>query len=103
MKYKIKIDEDALLNIQDATDWYNLQTQGLGTRFQKQVIKQINALKENPKVCAIRYADVRCLVVKKFPFMIHFTIDSNNNIVEVYAIIHTSMNPEIWNNNKTKE
>lgn len=47
-KYKIKIAPDALQDIQDATDWYNKQLQGLGTRFQKQVITQINSLKSNP-------------------------------------------------------
>jgi hypothetical protein len=35
--YKLKIDEEALQDIQNATDWYNEQLEGLGTRFQKQV------------------------------------------------------------------
>lgn len=44
--YKLKIDEEALQDIQKVTDWYNEQLQGLGTRFQKQVKTQINALKK---------------------------------------------------------
>jgi hypothetical protein len=35
MKYKILVDEEALLDIHAATDWYNEQLQGLGYRFQK--------------------------------------------------------------------
>lgn len=46
-KYKISIDSDALQDIQHATDWYNQQVKGLGSRFQKQVKKQINSLKSN--------------------------------------------------------
>ena len=37
MKCKILIDEEALLDIQAATDWYNEQLQGLGTRFQNRL------------------------------------------------------------------
>jgi hypothetical protein len=39
-KHKIKIDAEALQDIQDATDWYNEQVPGLGSRFQKQVKRQ---------------------------------------------------------------
>ena len=38
-KYSISIDSDALRDIQEATEWYNFQLQGLGLRFQKQVKK----------------------------------------------------------------
>ncbi len=30
MKYKVKIHKDALLDIQEPTDWYNKQLPGLG-------------------------------------------------------------------------
>jgi len=42
--YKIKVFPEALTDIQKATNWYNEQSYGLGTRFQKQVIKQIGKL-----------------------------------------------------------
>ena len=99
-KYKIKIEPDALQDIQEATDWYNEQLHGLGSRFQKQVIVQINSLKSNPSGYAIRYADVRCMIIKKFPFMVHFTTDENQKLVEVFAVYHTSRNPKIWEERK---
>jgi hypothetical protein len=39
-KYKIKIEPQALQDIQEATDWYNEQLQGLGSRFQKQIVSK---------------------------------------------------------------
>jgi hypothetical protein len=39
--YKLKIDKEALQDIQNATDWYNEQLEGLGSRFQKQTKLQI--------------------------------------------------------------
>jgi mRNA-degrading endonuclease RelE of RelBE toxin-antitoxin system len=99
-KYKIRIERDALEDIQLATDWYNEQLSGLGSRFQKQVITQIDSLKSNPLGYAIRYAEVRCMLLKKFPFMVHFIVDEKQKVVDVYAIYHTSRNPKIWEERK---
>lgn len=99
-KYKIKIDTDALSDIQKASNWDNQQFMGLGARFQKQVKLQINSLSINPAGYRIRYSEVRCMLIKKFPFLVHFTIDETTCIVEVIAVLHTSRNPEIWEQRK---
>jgi len=94
--YKVKINTNALLDIKEATDWYNKQLPKLGTRFQNSVKQHINTLKYNADGHSLRYGDVRCTLVKKFPFLIHYVIDDANHFVEVFAIIHTSRNPKIW-------
>lgn len=94
--YKVNVDIDALQDIQDATDWYNEQLQGLGSRFQKQTKLQINSLKKDAPLYTNRYADVRCMLIKKFPFMVHYTLNIELSLVEVFAVIHTSRNPKIW-------
>lgn len=94
--YQLQIDEEALDDIQKITDWYNERSKGLGTRFQKQTKLQINSLKNNADIYAIRYRDVRCMIIKKFPFMVHYTVNSELLIVEIFAVIHTSRNPKIW-------
>ena len=98
MKYKILIDEEALSDIQEATEWYNEQLQDLGSRFQKQVKSQINSLKTDAEIHTNRYENVRCMLIKKFPFMVHYTVD--NLTVNIFAILHTSRNPKIWEDRK---
>lgn len=95
-KYKVKIEPEALADIQEITDWYNEAQAGLGKRFQSTAIKQINYLKKDPQIYAIRYNEIRCVVIKKFPYMAHFYINDENNTVEVLAIISTDRNPKIW-------
>ncbi|HCN82140.1 MAG TPA: hypothetical protein DIT07_00755 [Sphingobacteriaceae bacterium] len=95
-KFKVKIDSDALQDIQEATDWYNKQLAGLGSRFQKQVKQQINSLKANAETYSTRYNDVHCMIIKRFPFLVHFTIENSTSTVKVFAVIHTSRNPVIW-------
>ena len=94
--YKIRINEQALNDIQESTKWYNLQSEGLGFRFQKQIKLQINSLKKDAILYTIRYVNVRCLLIHKFPFMIHYTVNTELLLVEVFAVIHTSRNPKIW-------
>ena len=96
MKYNVKIEPEALSDIQDITNWYNEQKSGLGKRFQKTVIKQIDTLDKNPNIYAIRYKQIRCVLVKKFPYMVHFFINDDTITVEVLAIISTNRNPKIW-------
>jgi toxin ParE1/3/4 len=37
---------------------------------------------------------VRCLPLKKFPAMIHFTIDEKANAVVVWAVLNTYLDPK---------
>jgi plasmid stabilization system protein ParE len=95
--YKIRISIDAISDIQEATDWYNNQVPKLGTRFRETTKKQINLLKKGALNHGVRYGNVRCALIEKFPFLIHFTVDEKSQIVEVFAVFHTSRNPKIWN------
>lgn len=85
-----------MLDIQGAADWYNKQVTGLGSRFQKQVKQQINSLKTNARNNGVRYDEVRSMVIKKFPFLVHYIIEGTSTTVKVFAVIHTSRNPTIW-------
>ncbi len=95
-KFKIRIEPEALVDIQETTNWYNDAKAGLGKRFQETAIKQINALSRDPKIYAIRYKEIRCVMIKKFPHMVHFYVNEDDITVEVLAVISTSRNPKIW-------
>jgi ABC-type uncharacterized transport system ATPase subunit len=95
-RYKVKVESEALTDIQEITDWYNAVQVGLGRRFQKTAINQINSLKKDPQIFAIRYKEIRCALVNKFPYMIHFHINVEDRTVEILAVISTNRNPKIW-------
>jgi len=94
--YKIFIDPDALTDIQEITNWYNQQKYGLGTKFQKSVIKQINSLKKNAHIYSIRYNEIRCMLIRKFPYMVHYYVNKEIKTVEILAVISTKRDPKIW-------
>lgn len=100
MAYTIKIEPKALADIQEITNWYNQRQAGLGKRFQEMTIEQIDHLRANPYCCAVRYNEIRCLVVKGFPYMVHFYINGKSKTVEILAVIGTCRNPDIWQKNE---
>ncbi len=44
----------------------------------------------------VRYDQVHCLPIKKYPYMIHYTISEKEKTVMVRAIFHTSQDPNKW-------
>jgi hypothetical protein len=40
--------------------------------------------------------EIRCMLVNKFPYMVHFYINEKTSVVEVLAVISTDRNPKIW-------
>jgi len=94
--FQLFIDTEAFQDIHQAAEWYELQSEGLGPRFKKQVISQIEGLKSRPFSYSVRYGEVRCMRIKKFPFLVHFTVDKVPRIVKIFAVVHCSRNPKIW-------
>lgn len=96
MSWVLLIDVDAFKDIQITIEWYELQLKGLGHRYKSQAIKSINSLKKNPFIFSVKYNEIRCRKIEKFPFLIHYMIDENIKTITVFAVFHTSRNPEIW-------
>jgi plasmid stabilization system protein ParE len=96
MVYKIIIDPAANLDIIDCIDWYiNVQI-GLGNKFYQEVKSVFKSISKNPNIFAVRYKNVHTAVMKKFPFLIHYFIDADKNIVVVTSVLHSSRDPKTW-------
>ena len=63
MPFKIKLEPEAKLDIQEAITWYNKQKKGLGKEFLAEVNSYFNTLKKKPHF-EIRYDKVHCLPLK---------------------------------------
>lgn len=74
IKYHPRVEDD----IEQAFDWYESKQAGLGSKFFKELNSYIDALSNNPWY-AVRYDNIRCLPLKKFPYMIHFRVDEKIN------------------------
>jgi toxin ParE1/3/4 len=95
MEFKLKIEPLARLDIQNEITNYNNKKKGLGKKFHTEVKLYFKSIFINPYY-AIRYDDVRCLPLKVFPAMIHYTIDEQKKIIIIRAVINTHKDPDTY-------
>ena len=93
--YTVLLNPKAVEDIQTAIDFYEGEKVGLGVEFEQELNDFIITLSRLPHF-EIRYEQFRCLPLKRFPFMIHFTVDKGDEVVLVHAVLHTSRSPDQW-------
>ena len=71
MRFKLIVENRALNEIDKAVEYYNDRQKGLGKKFVNDLNNCFTAIKKTPYF-QIRYDDVRCAPLKKFPFLIHY-------------------------------
>jgi hypothetical protein len=93
MPYTILITPTAMEDISAAIDHYNAIATDLGYRFSDLVADYFDRIAELPTASSVRYRDVRCKPMKRFPFLIMFTIDEKANAVNILRIFNTYQEP----------
>jgi hypothetical protein len=96
--FKLEFNPQIHTDIQQQVDYYKKETksQELGKRFAQTVKTEVLRLKKHALQYEVKYDDVRCLPIPKFPFRAHYRVNENDNIVKIEAIISTSENPSKW-------
>lgn len=94
MNYKLKILPKAKQDLKEITAWYEKAQKGLGKKFLGAVKTEMNLVKENPLLFQTRYEESKVILVKKFPYLIHFEIIGNEVLVK--AVLHTSRDSKNW-------
>jgi plasmid stabilization system protein ParE len=94
--YKALILPLATKEIQEIAKWYNKRQLGLGNKFLSFVRKSVRYISENPESVAVRYDNIRTVLMDTFPYMIHYFIDEKSSAIVVVAVLHTSRGPRAW-------
>lgn len=92
MIFEVVIEPRALVDIQDAIDYYESKQIGLGEYFYQVIDEHLDTISRNP-FFEIRYKDYRGLPTKKFPFIIFYFLDEEIKKVFVLSVFNTSLNP----------
>jgi plasmid stabilization system protein ParE len=90
---KIEIQEEALKELRNAISWYDEHHQNLGSNFLVEIRKTILSILKNPTLNRIIFNSRREALVKRFPYIIVYSIE-NENVIVVFAFFHTSRNPK---------
>jgi len=91
---KVKIHELAVKELNEAIDWYELQSPNLGKKFKKALLEQIKKIKLNPSWFLEEIDNIYKAYMPKFPYKILYTL--NENEIIVWAIAHLHRRPWYW-------
>ncbi len=91
MEYTLIIHQLAVEDILEIACWYDLQSPGLGNRFENYLEECLNVIYQNPTACNKATEATRKAFIKKFPYIVFFEI--KEDIIHIYGIIHSKRNP----------
>ncbi len=83
----------AIDDIEQTVAFYEEQHTGLSKRFVTSLQLTPNKIKRNPFFSSIRYDDIRCAAINKFPYLIHYYIDEDKLVVTIIAVYSTYKEP----------
>ena len=86
MGFNLIIKPIVFFDLQDAIDWYERESLGLGKRFLSKVEVAKNQIINNPYHYSIFHQDVRRILIEKFPYKIYYII--NDTTVIIIGISH---------------
>ena len=90
----VEFIEPALIELDDAIEYYNLQSYGLGHKFFDEVLEAIRLISIFPEVWSKNTKHTRKAVSKKFPYNLIYTI--HNEKIYIIAVAHQHREPEYW-------
>lgn len=92
MTYKLIIRPEAEKDLDDAFSWYEERRKGLGYDFLLQIEAGFRFIEKYPLALTDIYKGVRRYIIKRFPYIIFYSIDNHNVIV--LAVLHSGRDPE---------
>ncbi len=81
-----------------AVDYYTNINPELAKQFLFRIREAKAYIARSPLGFQIKYKEVRTLLLKQFPFHIHYLINDTNKQIIILAIIHAYKNPTDYSN-----
>jgi plasmid stabilization system protein ParE len=93
MKRGVVLRRLAEKEFESSIAYYENQRQGLGQEFRAAIEQYFQRIADNPEwFPAVRGEVRRAVVVRRFPFAIHFLIEPER--IVILSVFHTSRDPE---------
>lgn len=93
MDFNLLIDFRAHYDIDEAMEYYMSKDPMVARKLYSRIQDAYLALESNP-FFEVRYLEYRCLPVKDFPYMFHFSVDEHHALVRIHAFINTHKSPD---------
>jgi hypothetical protein len=92
-KYEIRYSPQSLQDFEEAVNYYNDISPGLGNKFLDDYNRIYKAIELNPFFASVKYGNIRCAAFRKFPFSVHYEINEAKKLVLIIAVFNTWKEP----------
>lgn len=93
MAYKIIVSPRAQKEIENAIDYYSLNSTKAPLNFIIILKDAYSTLERNP-FFKVRYKNIRALKLKKFPHSLYFIINEKQYTIKILSCFHNKQNPD---------
>jgi plasmid stabilization system protein ParE len=87
----IRFTPDADAELAEARQWYAHQREDLDLEFMDSVDEALTRVVRNPSLYPIVYRNLRCAVVRRFPFAVFYEVREDE--IQVVAVFHSRRDP----------
>lgn len=94
MSYEIIVRPEAAREVQEAFDWYQEKTEGLGLEFLRAADACLAGVQRNPLASPMMYQEIRRALLRKFPYILFYIVKEEQIIV--LACFHARRDPIDW-------
>ncbi len=91
---RVVFSDLAKRELDDATNFYEMEFEGLGKRFLTEVKKAVVRISEYPKAWSVERGEVRKCLLHRFPYKLLYSIERDH--IHVMAVAHLHRQPDYW-------
>lgn len=91
----VRIRPEAEVDLQEAYSYFEQCRAGLGSDFIDSVDNSLTKVSTNPELYPQVYKSIRRVLIHRFPFAMFYK--EIEDIIIVFAVLHCSREPKIWN------
>jgi len=92
MVYKIIVSPRAQSEIEDAIDYYSVESIAAPKQFIDFLEYAYKSLEISP-FFKVRYKNIRALKIKRFPYSLYFVVNEKSGSVRILSCFHHKRNP----------
>ena len=94
MAYQLQVNRQAETDVEEAIDWYEAQSNGLGIEFLIEFLALADSISQKPTFFTLKSPPYRRALMKKFPYAIYYAINDSQQEVAVLSVWHVKLDPE---------
>lgn len=92
MNYKIELHPEAVIDLEQAFEWYEFKKKGLGKALVLELDKSLERIRLYPQHYQVIDFGLQAVLLKKFPYKVIFKLLDSK--IVVLAIFHQKRNPK---------